>query len=274
MPLIGTKVRCPSCGAKNDHDATRCHICTRNLPRDVAPSQAAYEEDLYARPVRDTEVGAKPRNVFVLGLLLIVALIGLNYFYIGYGPSWAHRHFFEPGETWRTISTDNWVAILPGTPETERVTAPTGDLHVSRVGVDDRWVSTLDADVLAPGTRLAAERNLYATLVVAEGVAGDDFETVAGPLIEAAVPGAELADEKFTQVVDPPYGDQIEVVATYQGGTRPHGEGWVRARVIDVDGDLYVIAAFVEDNPDPALFHQLAAGFSPASVLETPDASQ
>ena len=274
MPLTRDKTRCSSCGTKNEAGAERCRICTRSLAQDSAPSQEAYEETLYSQPVRESAIGDGPQHVFVLSVLLLAALVGLNYFYLGFGPDWAHRYLAAPGATWHTVDSDNWRAVLPGTPDERIVETSDGDLKVATVGVDKNWVSTLDATVRAPGDRVSAQENLYATVVVADGAIGQELNQVGGELLGLVLPDMSLDELSFAQVTDPQFGSQIDVKGGFRGGTRPQGSGDIRARLTRIGNNVYIVAAFVESGSDPALFDMLLRNFSPRSELAETDPAQ
>ena len=137
MLLADPKLRCPSCGAKNTIRPVQ-HV-HRQLPRDQMPSQAAFEEAMYSQPVREKATSAAWLSKSTLGILLLIALVFLNYQYIGWGPSWVHRDMVAKGETWRTFRNDEFSVILPGNPEQELIPTPVGDLQLYEVGVDDQW---------------------------------------------------------------------------------------------------------------------------------------
>jgi hypothetical protein len=67
------------------------------------------------------------------------------------------------------------------------------------------------------------------------------------------------------------YGEQVDVDARYTGGVGSTGEGSVRARLIELDGRMYVVATFSEGDLDQALQARLLSGFRPDGVLVAPD---
>jgi hypothetical protein len=273
MLATESKVRCPTCGTKNPADAARCRICTRTMPRDQTPSQAAYEDALYAQPVRRSVSPARWLARSTMALLVAAGLAYLNYEYIGWGPDWAHEEMVTRGETWRTFTTDEWTAVLPGRPERERLTAATGDVVRYQVGVDDRWVSVIDADILAPAARADGLVDLHAMVMVAEAAVTGPLEDQAASVVTSLQPGTTLEDTSVAEVAGASPGRQVDLIADYRGGTRENGAGEVRARLIDLDGQLYVIAAFVEGGGDTALFEHLVDGFTLDGGRAAPAAS-
>ena len=233
MLLADPKLRCPSCGAKNPIDAIRCNTCTRQLPRDQMPSQAAFEEAMYSQPVREKATSAAWMSKSTLGILFLVALVFLNYQYIGWGPSWAHRDMVAKGETWRTFRNDEFSVILPGNPEQQLIPTPVGDVQLYEVGVDDRWVSVLDADITAPAARIEGENDLYATVEVATGMISGDLATEAEALLVGTQSGTELSNVEVLPVENAKVGVQVSVTADYVGGPKNAGKGQVSARLVE-----------------------------------------
>jgi hypothetical protein len=273
MLLADPKLRCPSCGAKNPIDATRCNTCTRQLPRDQMPSQAAFEEAMYSQPVREKPTSAAWMSKSTLGILLLIALAFLNYEYIGWGPDWAHRDMVHKGDTWRTFRNDEFSVILPGNPEQDIVATSTGDLQRYQVGVDSDWVSVLDADITAPALRIEGENDLYGTVEVATGIIAGDLASQAAALVAGTQPGTELSDVEVKPFEDAKIGVQVTVTADYVGGPKKAGHGKVSARLVNDNGVLYLLATFVENGSDQALQDKLVSGFTPGAELAAPSLS-
>ena len=137
MQLLEKKAKCPLCGAKNPVDAPRCGTCTRPLQNDPLPSQALYDEALWSTKIASK--GARtPTNPYAVLALLVVAAVIVNYFVLGFGPSWAHEA--KPpakGFEWKVYTGQpDYRADLPGEPITGSAGAFGTTLTTATVWVD------------------------------------------------------------------------------------------------------------------------------------------
>lgn len=272
MPLAH-KTTCPTCGSKNPPEAERCGTCTRALAIEGTPSQQAYVEVMYAQPVRDTERPEhwiRPAWIFAF---LAVLLVWCNFQYIGWGPDWAVRPDLrvQRGDTWRTVTeTRGYTISFPSDARVDLLQAPTGTASRVIAAVDDRWVTVRPAT-----TGLTRPQRTHDVHAVAVAVGADApealTEAIAVAALEAAYPGVTLDDPQVDEVTTAAYGEQLVLDAGYTGGVGEEGEGQVRARFIQLDGRLYLIAAFGEGSLDQDLYARLVDGFRPDGVLEAPD---
>jgi hypothetical protein len=265
MPVATKTVKCPTCGARTPADSDRCRICTRSLTRDAAPSQAAFEADLYSRPVRGEAPARRQRSLVPLVVVLVVGLVAWNYFSLGFGPSWAHRaEAHQPGSNWRTFRAVPGITVfLPGSPITDAVHTDVGNLRRARVGVDEDWDAILDAGVLSSGAQRDAESHLEATLAVGQAAAPADVVAAATPVVAALLPHATLSDPSLIE--RPTVGDATayDLTAAYSGYPAASSQGNVRARLVVIDGRLDVAASFFGGTQSVDLHDHLIAGFQP-----------
>ncbi len=272
MPLAH-KTTCPTCGSKNPPEAERCGTCTRPLSIEGTPSQQAFVEVMYAQPVRDTERAEhwiRPAWIFAF---LAVLLVWCNFQYIGWGPDWAVRPELrvQRGDTWRTVTETRGYSIsFPSDARLDLVQAPTGTASRVIAAVDDRWVTIRPATTGL--TRPQPTHDVHAVALALGADAPDSLtEATALSTLEAAYPGVAIGDPQLDEVTTAAYGEQLALEATYTGGVGTEAEGEVHARLIQVDGRMYVIAVFSEGSPDRDLFARLVSGFRPDGVLEAPD---
>ena len=270
-----TRLKCPTCGAKNDADATRCGVCTRALDLDRSPTQAAYAEVLYANPVRDSE-RAKPwigRTWIALLVVLLAAMV--NYQWWGQGPDWAHRPELriERGATWRTVSeTAAFTIAFPAEARIDLIDTPFGTAERAVAGVDERWVTDRSATNGITQQKVASDDDVDSTVVaVAVGAPAELTEDAALSLVGATLPGVALSAPDVRPVVEPSYGTQLNIDAKFTGGLGSADRGRVRARVISYDDEVFVVATFTKGSIDAELQSRLVAGFRPNGVLEAPD---
>jgi len=274
MPLAH-KTTCPTCGAKNRPDSERCGTCTRALNVEGTPSQQAFVEVMYAQPVRTTE---KPehwvRPAWVFAFLLAL-LAWCNFQYLGYGPDWTHRAELrvERGDTWRTVTETRGFSVgFPSDARIDSIQAPTGTASRAIAAVDDRWVtirSTTNAIARRP---VRANDDVHAVAVALGTDAPDSLsEALVVDTVEAAFPGVTLEAPKVSKVDTAAYGQQLAVDARYTGGVGEKGEGEVRARLVQLDGRLLLVATFSEGRLDEDLQARLISGLRPDGVLEAPD---
>lgn len=258
--LTEKPVRCPTCGAKSPAGSPRCRLCTRALPRAVMPSQAAFEEELYAEPIRTTR--GRFRVSFPVILLVIAgALAGANYLWWGYGPAWASRDAaHSPGENWRTYrGLEGATVLLPGTPISSEGDSPFGMTHRAEVAVDRNWDAVIDADVTAPGAIADARTRQVATLSVAETTAPADPTEVGAELLAATQPAAKVSDVRVTE--RPGVEGHYDVTARYRRSDDPTAAGDVRARIIVAGGRAYVLATYSTRGVVSGLQDHLVGGF-------------
>jgi hypothetical protein len=265
MPVATKSLKCPSCGAKSPAGSDRCRICTRTLPQDSLASQAAYREDMYARPVRGEAPARRSRSLMPLVVLLVAALVAWNYFELGYGPSWAHRtSAHQPGGNWRTFTgVEGLTVFLPGDPITDGVSTSTGYLRRARVGVDDHWDAILDASVLSSAAQREAESGLDATLTVGTTAAPGDVMAQGAALVAALLPGAKLTETAVVPRGLTAFGTDYDVVAAYSGYPDRGSHGTVRARITIAQGRTWLAATFYAGQQSVDLQDHLIAGFRP-----------
>jgi hypothetical protein len=270
MLLAESKVRCPSCGAKNDPEAERCRTCTRALPRDQMPSQAAFEETLYAKPVATRQKRSSNVGFFTLAALLIVALGVLNYFKLGYGPTWAHRNLASHEDNWRTLSGTGWNTLFPGRPIEGQIPTSTGDVQTYKVLVDDNWNSTFDADTLGPGEQAQALADQHATVIDAVTNSPANLAASAPDIVQLLVPSATLNSVKVTTPRDAALGNQVELTAHVTNGGNAAPTGTAQVRLVANGPTTYVIASFVANGDDPDLQSALVKAFHVGTGPEAP----
>ena len=135
MALVTKKVRCTTCGNKNEPDQPRCSNCTRPIHTQPLASQILHDEVLWSPPV-ETRRTRKENGLgkwFALALLLI-AVAASNYFYFGYGPGWANNVAdHEKGYDWRTYEGASYQAELPGTSVSAAITMPPVQLSAAAI---------------------------------------------------------------------------------------------------------------------------------------------
>jgi hypothetical protein len=273
MLLADSKVRCPSCGAKNEADAERCRTCTRSLPRDQLPSQAAYEEALYAKPVANARGGKRSgwMGPVTLVALLIVGLGAANYFKLGYGPTWAHRNLPSHEDSWRTLTGDGWNTLFPGRPIQDQIPTSTGDVQRDKVLIDGNWNSILDADTIGPGEQAQAVANQHATVIVAVTNSPADLASSAPTIVQQLVPAATLTDVNVTTPHDAATGTQVALTAhVTDGGGGDAPTGTAQVRLVAVGPTTYVIGSFVAHGDDPDLQASLVKEFRVGSGPAAP----
>jgi hypothetical protein len=261
MLLADSKVRCPSCGAKNDADAERCRTCTRSLPRDQMPSQAAFEQALYSQSVATAKPKTSNANRWFMVLLLVGALAAANYYSFGYGPTWAHRNLSSHEDNWRSLAGDGWHMLFPGRPIEDRIPTSSGDILRDKVLVDGRWNSILDADVLGPGMQAKALTDQHATVIVAVAPSPSDLAAGAQSLVQVIVPGATLTDVKVDSPTDATYGAQVELTAHVTNAGQDAPTGNARVRLVAVGPTTYLVGTFVAQGQDTDLQRALVRSF-------------
>jgi hypothetical protein len=270
MLLAESKVRCPSCGAKNDAEAERCRTCTRSLPRDQMPSQAAFEEALYAKPVATNQPRTSWVGPITLVALIVVGLGVANYFKLGYGPTWAHQNLSSHEDNWRTLAGDGWTTLFPGRPIEDQIPTSTGDIHTYKVLVDGRWNSILDADTLGPGEQAQAVENQHATVIIGVTNSPADLAASAQGIVQLLVPAATLDQVKITTPEDAALGSQVELTAHVTDGGDDAPTGAAQVRLVADGPTTYVIASFVAHGPDTDLQHSLVKAFHVGAGPEAP----
>ncbi len=270
-----TRLKCPTCGAKNDADAARCGVCTRALDLDGSPTQAAYAEVLYANPVRDSEKATPWIGPVWIALLVILLGAMVNYQWWGQGPDWAHRPELriERGATWRTVSeTTAFTIAFPAEARIDMIDTPAGTAERAVAAVDDRWVTVRPATNGITQQKVASDDVVESTVVaIAVSAPGELTEDAALALVGSTLPGVTLSSADVRSVVDPSYGTQMNIDAKFTGGLGSADRGRVRARVIAYDEEAFVVATFSKGSIDAELQSRLVGGFRPNGVLEAPD---
>lgn len=202
----------------------------------------------------------KPRAkipVWLPVLVVVIGLVGANYLWLGYGPSWAYRpQAVTPGSTWKEYREPGGIGVrMPGAPIVDRVEGPTGTIDRARNEVDGRWVATLSGDHDSPAAQMAARASRHATVVF--GTANSLGDLGAAPyLLSAVAPGAHLSTPTTTPVSGE---DAVEVVATYRDFPDQGDTGTARARVTRKGAVSSIAAVFTQDGDDPALLGHLVA---------------
>lgn len=261
MSLLSSRsIHCPACGGTNATDADRCRYCTRPLGASANDAEAAFHEHVFDRPVSRRRARQPLLGPRAWIAVLLVTLVGVNYFWLGYGPAWAHREQAgPPGSTWGVVtSPEGWRALLPGRPLQDRVVANDGSFERSWSEVDGDWRSTFDADNTSAGARLAADGVRHATVMVANGPGGGD----PADLLVSLAGGASISDAS----IEPVSGrlGVVDVRARYRGLPVENEAGTVRARMTLAGSRVDVVAVFTRGGDDAALFRHLLDGFRPA----------
>lgn len=270
MLLLEKKAKCPLCGTKNPVDANRCSICTRPLDNAPLPTQAVYQEALWATRIASKGSRKKTNPYAVLAMLIIVGALA-NYFFLGFGPSWAHEP--EPqakGWQWKEYRNGTeYVADLPGTPMETTVTAMGAPLTTASVWVDGRWDVLRDDTTRSVGGIAEARARIHADLVTAVGPAPTDPAASLTALVTALAPNVELASGGVTTVQDPAFGQQYTLTTTFTGLPEAAADGTVRATAIVADGKIHLAASFVVGGDDAALHRRLVDNFVPAGAPDS-----
>ncbi len=274
MPTLTKKQTCGTCGAKNPADVTRCRICTRTLSTGANNSTEAFAEALYAQPVRDTETDRLWIPPGLVLLVLVVILGAVNYLWVGFGPAFLHRPGLDPvrsGE-WRTVTDLRaFSVVMPQNSLRDRVPGPDGDLQRVVASVDNDWIVVRGVDGIKESQRGAQARGVTATVVAAAGPEIELDEEQIQAIVEAALPGVALSDPTVKLVKSVSYGAQAEVNADFTGGTSRLDSGRMRARVIVLDGQTFVLATFSHGALDNDLHSKLVSSFRPDGKLVGPD---
>ena len=269
MQLLEKKAKCPLCGAKNPVDAPRCGTCTRPLQNDPLPSQALYDEALWSTKIASKGARSSTNPYAVLALLVVAAVI-VNYFVLGFGPSWAHEAKPQAkGFEWKVYTGQpDYRADLPGEPITGSAGAFGTTLTTATVWVDGHWDLVRDRDTRSVGALDLARRNVHAALILASGPAPADPATALSTLVQTLQPDTQLEPGGVDTVQDPPYGQQITLATSFTGFPEANGSGTVRATAIVLDGKVYIAASFVTGGDDPSLHSRLTSHFTPAGAPE------
>jgi len=266
MQLLEKKTKCPLCGAKNKLDANRCGICTRPLKNDALPSQAVYEEALWSSRIASKSSNRTKINPYAVLALLVVGGVILNYFVIGYGPSWAHEApTLGKGFEWKVYrGQPEYEVDLPGAPMVGSAAAQGSTLTTAAVWVDGHWDLVRDDNTQSKGKLDQARIEAYAALVTATGNAPADPATALTGIVQAMLPNTQLEPGGIETVQDPPPGQQRLTLATnYTGFPEDADNGVVRATAIVADGRIWVAASYVRGGDDPALHQRLVRNLKP-----------
>lgn len=258
--LTDKAVRCPTCGAKSPAGSQRCRLCTRTLPRKVMATQAAFEEELYAAPIRTTRHQVRISFPVVVLLIAVLAAIG-NYLWWGYGPSWASRDAaHSPGDNWRTYrGFEGATVLLPGTPISSSGDSAVGMVRRAEVAVDRNWDAVIDAQVTAPGAIADARTRRVATITVAETSAPADPVAAGADLLVAAQPATKVSEVEVRP--RPQAEGHYDVTARYRRSDDPSVAGEVRARIIIQGPRAYVLATYLTRGEVRGLQDHLVGGF-------------
>lgn len=259
---VATTVNCQSCGTKNDATLDRCRICTRQLSTED-PVQAAFEDDLYSRPVRAKKLKFGEMHPVAIVLAFAAIALMVNYQFLGYGPSWAHRpETVVPGSSWRPYDGSDWSASLPADGGSGAVPGPTGSTERAWAGVDESWDTVAGGGALSPASAARAESDLIATVVVTAAAAPQDLSGSADAMVAAALPGTTLSNVSVRQIARPEYGEQINVVANFNGGLPSGGgSGSVVARLISIGDRAYVVATFTKNGTEADIQNKMLTSF-------------
>lgn len=264
MLLLEKKVKCPLCGAKNAMRAPRCTICTRPLENDPLPSQAVYQEALWSTKIASKSVRRSTNPLAVLGAVVVVAAL-MNYFVLGFGPSWAH--VAEPvakGSQWKVYrGQPDYLVDLPGEPMVTTVPTMGTSLTVASVWVDGNWNPVRDARTRSAGGLDEARRNVTAGVMTASGAAPADPGASLTAMVTSLVNGAELAPGGVSSVQNPDIGEQFTLATTFTGWPEESNRGSVRATAVVLDGRVYVAASFVLNGDDAGLHERLVENLTP-----------
>lgn len=267
MPILDAKkTRCPLCGAKNPIDAARCSICTRPLERNPLPTQAVYEEALWSTRIASKHSTRRRIDPVPVGFMLLVCAALLNYFVLGYGPSWAH---VDPppdkaGDWAVNRGQADYVADIPGVPMRAVVAAQGTSIETATVWVDSNWLRIRDDNTQSVGRLQEARDGAHAALVLGVGAAPADPAASLTAIVQAMLPGTELEVGGVSTQQDPPPGQQkISLVTNYTGFPEPADRGVVRATATVANGKIWIAASYVRPGDDPDLHHRLIEHFEP-----------
>lgn len=261
MTSTSSATRCRQCGAKNPAGAARCRICTRPLATDATSSNAVFENQLWSEPISG-KPERKPVSKLFLVPVVLVALIAVNYVWIGGGPDWAHApQPVERGTDWRTFTmADHDVrVVLPGDPEVTTVPTPSGDITVAQTWVDANWRVLRDRHTRAPGALLFA-REHYAS-VVAVAVIDTPGDVDERALLGAIEPGMSLTGSTTREVQFPSAGHQFDLSATFEKWPTASASGQVHARLVTQDDRRVLIAVISPNGGDSELLDQVVNDF-------------
>lgn len=265
MQLIEKKIKCPLCGARNKVDARRCTICTRPLANDPLPSQAIYQDALWsstiATPRGTSGSGISP---WFLAVALVVGAALLNYFVLGWGPSWAHEPTSpERGFSWKEYRDDPAYRVdLPGVPIVTPVDVAGTHLTAASVWVDRFWDVSRDATTQSAASLDVSRRSAHALVVTASGPAPADTANAVGAMVASLAPGVAL--EEGGVIADGSSGRYL-LRTRFAGWPEPAEEGIVRATVTVEGNTVLVAATFVRGGDDPALAERLVEQLVPTT---------
>lgn len=267
MALKTNKVRCTVCKTKNDATQARCSVCTKPITQNALASQKVHDELLWAQPVATRRTRRQnPMAKWFASLLLLAALGAANYFYLGYGPDWAHdvpQH--AKGYEWRTYNGETYRADLPGTPVEESIQAGGTELSTASVWVNSRWNLLRDAETKTAGAETFAQQNLFATVLTAEGGKTDSLDESATVIVRNLFEGVTIEDEIVKDVDSPKFGMAVDLTATFRGHPIDNSQGVVKARIWTVGNKTYVAATFFDDTVDEDLHTKLVRAMLPSA---------
>jgi len=275
--FTATKKQCGTCGARNDLEAERCRVCTRSLSEAVSPSHAAFEEVLYANPVRDSETKRRWVNPWFLVVLAVIGLLAANFQWWGYGPSWASRSGIEHldrGDSWRVLNElDGYTLSFPANATIDAVDGPTGQVRRAWAGVDDQW-----SNVTAGATGFAnaeedvkrSARRFTGVVVAASLTAPDRPADDAQAVLDTLLDQATISELNVRPVTQTDYGNQWTIDAKARGGFGRILDGRMRARFIVFGDRMFVVATFSVDRLDVELQNSLINGIRVPDKFEPP----
>ncbi|MCU0309633.1 MAG: zinc-ribbon domain-containing protein [Acidimicrobiales bacterium] len=245
-----TKVRCPSCGAKNDADARRCRICGT----DVSPGA---EEPMTAPRPGTAQVGRAGLGrvvliafVVILGLLVAAILLGAVE-----GPRWLNNAVNEipfldreadDGWTTQTEEAAGWQAEMPV--ERARGTTP---FPGADSGTAELWLAEFGGTATVPDTELSV---IWSTVPFPEG------ENVEASLATTAEQWAAQLGGRVTENDEATYAGlparRLKVTGLDQGDEA----ATVDALLIRRRDQLFVLQS-LSIYPDHPQFGRLVEGF-------------
>lgn len=252
-------VACKGCGARNLRTANRCKICTAQMDIDLETTWCVARQAMYQSKVSKRAAPRRAKSIFAIALVVyVVGVFGYNYFFAGFGPSWAHRPMANnPGDSWVTYK--DFAGEIPGRTTSMRLPGPpiegayTGGRKATTV-VDANWNAVLDRDTTSPAAEGLAEEKRAATVVVAVTTL-DPATTPPEALIADLLPGVQLADVHATSQKTASLGVQTDVTGRDMDYPTPQREGRFEARFQRLNGRTLVAATFYEQGYRPEM-HQ------------------
>lgn len=254
------KVRCDACRASNTSDRDRCRICTAPLEHEGPTHDALWSQRLYRTSVSEklTHAGSRLPGIIIL---VVVAAAALNFFVLGFGPSWAHRSV-DLGGSWKTVAAyqPDIQAELPGDPQMGNA----GNMTTARVVVDRGGEAVLDGNAPNPNEELKAKNSRIATLTLGVGpLDGGNLGGSAGERVRALAGSSQLRDVNVgPQKTNEDGTVQVEVTGTLDDYPNPGRTSTVDATLLG-DGDTVIVAVTTnERSPVDGLHDRLVDGIT------------